>query len=278
LKEVYIAAALAACLLHGQTPDSGTRAIVAEEFLKERPAKAAAKAPPRTSRRPQLGMTLWRLRTAKPADTGVRILVHDGVDEVAWIPERVTSNTPLRDGDRIRLAFESATNGYLYIIDAEQYADGTSGEPYLVFPTTRTRNGDNRVFPGRLVEIPSQEDRPNYLTLRHSRADQTGELLSVIVAPQPLEITIGSKALKLGRAQVEEWRRKWEQKAVTVELASGAGLTWTKAEQEAGASATRVLTQDEPSPQTVYRVSAAPAGQPFLLDIQLKYEARKIGR
>jgi len=277
LKEFCVAALLTASLLHGQTADSGTRAIVAEEFLKERPGKA--KAPPRASRRPQLGMTLWRLRAAKPADTGVRLLVHDGIDDVAWIPERVASNTPLRDGDRVRLAFESATNGYLYIIDAEQYADGTSGDPYLVFPTSRTRNGDNRVFPGRLVEIPSQDDRPNYLTLRHSRRDQTGELLSVIVAPQPLEqITIGSKALKLNRGQVEEWRRKWEQKAVMVELASGAGLAWTKAEQEAGSSATRVLTQDEPGPQTVYRVSAAPAGQPYLLNIQLKYEAGKAGR
>jgi hypothetical protein len=209
----------------------------------------------------------------------VRILVHDGAEEVSWIPERVTSNTALRDGDRVRLAFESGTDGYLYIIDAEQYADGSSGDPYLIFPTTRTRKGDNHVFPGRLVEIPAQDDRPNYLTLRHSRADQRGELLSVIVAPQPLtEITIGAKALKLDRTQVEEWRKKWEQKAVTVELASGAGLTWTKAEQEAGASATRVLTQDEPGPQTIYRVEAMRSGQPFLLNIRLRYEAGKSGR
>ena len=52
---------------------------------------------------------------------------------------------------------------YLYVIDREQYADGTQGEPYLIFPTTRTRGGDNSVKAGRVMEIPSQDDNPPYL-------------------------------------------------------------------------------------------------------------------
>jgi hypothetical protein len=43
--------------------------------------------------------------------------------------------------------------GYLYVIDREQYEDGTLGEPVQIFPTTRTRGGDNSVKPGSLIEI-----------------------------------------------------------------------------------------------------------------------------
>jgi hypothetical protein len=40
-------------------------------------------------------------------------------------------------------------------------------------------------------------------------------------------------------------------------LAGGAGKTWTKAEQEAGADATRQMTQEVPEPQTIYLIDAA---------------------
>ena len=84
------------------------------------------------------------------------------------------------------------------MIDRERYAGGSTGDPYLIFPTTRTRGGDNRVAPGQIIEIPGQDDRPNFFTPRRSRLDQTGELLTVIVTPQPIAgITIGDKPLPL---------------------------------------------------------------------------------
>src|SRR5207302_7654799 len=104
-----------------------------------------------------------------------------------WTPERVEANAPLRVGERIRISIESPSAGYLYVIDREQYADGTTSEPYLLFPTTRTCGGENRVTAGRVIEIPGQEDRPNYFRLRQSRSTQTAEVLTVLVTAQPLE-------------------------------------------------------------------------------------------
>jgi hypothetical protein len=154
----------------------------------------------------------------------------------------------------------------------------------LIFPTTRTRQGDNKVEAGKLIEIPAQEDRPNYFTLQMSQlrsVPQTGEVLTVIVTPQPLEgITSGAKPLRLTNEQVQQWEQQWGAKTETLDLAGGAGKTWTKAEQEAGASGLRYLTQDDPEPQTIYRVAVKP-GAPLLVKVGLRYSlaaARKSKR
>ena len=76
---------------------------------------------------------------------------------------------------------EAVRAGYLYVIDREQYADGTLGEPYLIFPT-RTSAGDNKVA-GRLLEIPAQDDSPPFFTMKKSRPDHVAEVLSVLVTP-----------------------------------------------------------------------------------------------
>ena len=73
-----------------------------------------------------------------------------------WTPERIEVDTPLKVNDRVRLSVESPRDGYLYVIDREQYADGSLGDAYLIFPTRRTRGGDNRVRPGKLIDIPAQ--------------------------------------------------------------------------------------------------------------------------
>ena len=83
-----------------------------------------------------------------------------------------------RCGRPCSLSFESARAGFLYVIDREQYADGSASEPYLIFPTSRTRGGDNRVEAGRLIEVPDQADRPNYFSVRRSRPDQVAETLN----------------------------------------------------------------------------------------------------
>jgi hypothetical protein len=102
-----------------------------------------------------IGVTLWRLRPSRKADAGERIIAHEGPESMEWLPERVSSSGNLSEGDRIRISIEAARTGYLYVVDREQYADGTKGEPYLIFPTTRTRGGDNSVTSGRVIEIPA---------------------------------------------------------------------------------------------------------------------------
>jgi hypothetical protein len=268
------------------------RQIVPEEFVKARTAKSttAATGAKRPTYQPagaagakskiaknkqgelaQLGLTVWRLRAATAVDSGARIIVQHEGETDEWVPERITANTPLRSGTRIRFSFEAPQSGYLYVVDRERYADGSLGEPILIFPTTRTRGGDNKVAPGVLIEIPGQDDRPNYFTMRATRADHVGETLTVLVTPQPLpELTIGAKALKLSVEQVAQWEKQFGAQTEHFEMVGGAGRTWTKAEQEAGANATRQLTQDEPGPQTIYRVAAKP-GAPLLVNIGLRY-------
>jgi Domain of unknown function (DUF4384) len=269
--------------------DPGTRQIMAEEFVKSRPARSAgagsgkrstyrpASGRPAKSARPapadamQLGLTIWRLRPTRVADGGARIIVQQDSDEEEWTPERVESDTAMRMGERIRFSFESPQPGYLYVIDRELYADGSKGQPSLIFPTMRTREGVNQVAPGQLIEIPGQDDRPNFFTLRQSRPDQTGELLTVIVAPHPIEgILISAKPLPLSPTQVAQWETQWGAVTETFEMSGGAGKAWTRAEQLAGANTTRQLTQDDPGPQTIYRVAAKP-GSPVLVNVGLRY-------
>lgn len=291
---------IAMCLLGGWQGEGagGTRQIIPEEFVKARPARTTSKTPARKPvYRPatkstalpagnpgemsQVGLTIWRLRPATDADGGTRIIVQqDEGETVEWSPERVEANTPMRVGERIRFSFESPQEGYLYVIDREQFGNGEMGEPYLIFPTTRTRGGDNKVAPGKLIEIPGQDDRPNFFTLRKSRLDQTGEQLTMLITNQPLEgISIGPKALKLSNEQVAQWEKNWGTRVERFEMVNGQGKGWTRAEQEAGADATRALTQDDPGPQTIYRVAVKP-GSPILVNVGLRYgqPPRKSGR
>ena len=284
MKSLWIAT-LAVCWASAQTE---TRGIVPEEVLLARPKAAASSAQanvvmakyqpagvpgqmPRAAGGKQVGVTFWRLRPATSTDNGARLLVQQDSNAAAWIPERISSSTTLRAGDRVRLTLESPEAGYLYVIDRERYADGERGAPYLIFPTSRTRSGDNRVTAGKLIDIPGQEDQPNFFTMTRSRADQVEEEVTVLLSPSPLEgVEVGPKALALSGEQVTNWEKQWGRKVQVFELAGGAGKAWTAAEQEAASGATRLLTQEDPPPQTVYRVEAA-KNDPVRVKLRLRY-------
>jgi hypothetical protein len=202
-------------------------------------------------------------------------LVQEGSETSELIPERVSSTSRLGAGDRVRLTLESPQHGYLYVIDRERYASGERGAPYLIFPTTRTRGGDNKVTGGKLIDIPAQSDRPNFFTLRRSRPDQVEEELTVLLTPERLEdVAVGPNALALSNTQVAAWEKQWgSAKPEIFELTGGTGKPWTQAEQNAAANGTRLLTQDDPPPQTVYRVSVKP-GAPLAVEVRLRYGSR----
>lgn len=224
-----------------------------------------------------VGVTVWRLRPSRKADEGERMIVHEGADATEWIPERVPGNAGLAEGDRVRLSVEAARAGYLYVIDREQYADGTLGEPYLIFPTTRTLGGDNRVQAGRLIDIPAQEDSPPFFTLKRSRADQVGELLSVIVTPSPLDgLEVTAQAQRLPAGLVARWEKAWGSQTGRLELNDGAGKVWTKEERDAGASAGRLLKASAPNPQMLYYRPGAKSDEPLLINVQLQYRRRRM--
>jgi hypothetical protein len=284
-----------------QGQDDGSRQIVLEEFTKARPPVAQPpkigprRRPPAVALRPpkylrktpslfaaaqaspgtmEIGVTLWRLRPSTGIDGGARVLVMENAQSSQWTPQRIEVDTPLQVGERVRLSIESPRDGYLYVIDREQYADGSLGDAYLIFPTLRTRGGDNRVRPGRLIDIPAQEDNPSYFTLVPSpnRNDQIAEVLTILVAPQPIgNIELGQNPIKLSKSDVAKWERTWSTGFERFEMVGGAGKSWTTVEKEASAmTSARLLTQEEPAPQTVYRV-ASKSRNTFLITVPLRY-------
>jgi hypothetical protein len=215
-----------------------------------------------------VGVTLWRLRPANRSDSGERLIVHDNDAVSEWLPERISATTRLVQGDKLRISVETVRAGYLYVIDREQYADGTLGEPYLIFPTTRTSGGNNEVAVGRLLEIPAQDDSPPFFTMKKSRPDHVAEVLSVIVTPTPLEaVQITDKAQKLADSQVASWEKAWGTSVGRLEM-STAGQTWTKEEKDA---TTRALTASAPAPQLLFYRPSVKSTEPMFVKLRLQY-------
>jgi len=216
-----------------------------------------------------VGVTIWSLREPESSDdpsASIRSL--SGGEQ--WTPIRVEADTPLSEGEKIRVSFEAVRTGYLYVIDREQYADGTFGPPSLIFPTLQTHNGNNEVSPGRLIEIPALDDDPPYFTMQANRPDQVAELLTVIVAPEPLPgVKIGLEPLPVSPVQVRAWEQQWGVQVKRLEARGQAGKPYTKAEKEAGLERTRLLAHEEPLPQTMYHLDAMPSA-PLLFSIPLR--------
>ncbi len=218
-----------------------------------------------------IGVTLWRLRPAQTGDNqGARLLEQKASKSTEWTAERIEAETRISEGERVRVSIESPSTGFLYVIDREQYADGSLGDAYLIFPTARTRGGNNSVVAGRVVEFPAQEDNPPYFTLTRSRPEHVGEVLILIVSPQPLtELPVASEPGKVLAEKLMQWDKEWGGKAEQFELEGGAGLPYTKAEKAAGGDGSRMLTQGDPLPQTVLRVNAK-SGNPVLVKVPLR--------
>jgi len=215
-----------------------------------------------------VGVTLWRLRRPTRSDSGERLIVHDDNATTEWLPERISATTRLGQGDRLRISVEAVRAGYVYIIDREQYADGSVGEPYLIFPTTRTGGGDNQVAIGRLLEVPAQNDSPPFFVMKKSRPDHVAEVLSVIVTPAPLEdVKITDKALKLTDEQVASWEKAWGSGVGRMEMTT-AGQAWTKEEKNAH---TRALTTSAPPPQLVFYRPSIKVTDPMFVKLRLAY-------
>lgn len=295
----------------GQTQGDGSRQIVLEEFTRARapgptaPGKNSTAKSTTTKQRtgvsvrlshyrrvtrplssttksvrlPQteIGITIWRLRPSRPEDeAGARLLVMKNDENTQWTPERIEADTPLKIGDRVRISIEAPRAGYLYVVDREQYVDGSLGDAFLIFPTNRTRGGDNRALPGKLIDIPSQEDNPNHFTLvpSPSRHDQAGEVLSIILTPKQLPFAIADQPRMIPGADISQWEKLWGAEFERFEMEGGAGLTWTPEEREASAARnSRYLTQDQPTPQTIYRL-ASTGLRPILVTLRLNYRNR----
>jgi Domain of unknown function (DUF4384) len=215
-----------------------------------------------------IGLTIWRLRPSRAADNReARLLLEEGSSkEIEWTPERVEADTIFAPGDRVRLSIESPRDGYLYVIDREQYADGTVSDPYLIFPSLLNRDGANSVAAGKLVELPERAA----FELKPLQPGYAGEVLTILVTTEPLKnVKPGSGAVKLDSKMVAQWESQWAGDAERFELIGGAGKPYTKAEKEAGQDGARSLTQDDAMPQSLYHVNVK-SGAPLLVKVPLR--------
>jgi Domain of unknown function (DUF4384) len=244
----------------------------------DRPGEPSA---PKTVETPEsmvdslIGITIWRLRPSIGSDdTTSRMLVHPkGTGKaLEFTPVRVEAETRLSEKDRIRFSIEVPRGGYLYVIDREEYNDGSLGQAQLIFPTLRIRNGDNELRAGRVIEIPAQDDDPSSFELTRSGTSHIGEVLTLLVNSQRLRnVQIGEGAAPLPKQQLDDWEKKWGAHTERFESVGGAGGLWTRAEREAGADASRLLSQEDPLPQTIFRVHVK-TGNPLLVTLRLRIE------
>ena len=259
-----------------QQPASGnperTRDLWDSTLIARRPPgkKAARAASTSAGADTLVGVTIWRMRPSRSGDEPrVRALIHEEDGDRQWTPERISADTALTEGQRVRVSVETSRSGYLYVVDREEYAGHIMGDPYLIFPTTRLRSGDNHVVAGTVVEIPGPADTPPYFKVQRNRPDQVNEVLTIVVSPRKIEeVPVTREHLKLSADMVAGWEKKWKAKVLHLETPGSAGKAYTVAEKNAGEGG-RLLTQDDPVPQTMFRIEARP-GDPLLVDLPLR--------
>lgn len=109
---------------------------------------------------------------------------------------------------------------------------------------------DNQLVPGRLIDIPEQEDDPSYFTARLTNQDQLGEPLTFIVTALPLNLPLSDDPIKISDEQMSRWTQLWGGPTERFELLGGVGEAWTQQEQLAAVKkGARQLTRDDPLPQ-----------------------------
>lgn len=219
----------------------------------------------------QVGITLWKLRPEISGETGARLLTmgKQSADNSKLIAQRVELDTVFTKGDKVRISIESPRTGYLYVVDREIKKDKSLGEPYLIFPTLRTRGGDNSVGTGKVIEIPAQTDDPFFFEITPTESNYAGEMLTILVSPTKIEgLSLSDAPIKLQSSLVAEWERKWEKPATAFELEGGTGQKYTEDEKVAGAGA-RQLTHKSPSPQSVLIVEA-PKSSAFMVSFPMR--------
>lgn len=226
----------------------------------------------RKSISPAMGVTIWKMLPSAVGDPA-RLLVLEakGRAKAELTPHRVEAGELLRLGDQVRLSIETPESGFVYVVDQELYDDGSFGPPYLIFPVSATRHGDNRVAAGQLIEIPDQGDPVNVFTISAKGRSDRGERLTILLSKQPIPgLAMTEQPRQLPGSTFQSWVKQFESAPEHFELANGSGLPWTKTEQEAGADPKRLLTLGDPPPQTIFVFSGS-RGKGIMATILLSF-------
>jgi hypothetical protein len=184
----------------------------------------------------QVGVTIWKLQ-------------REPSRQLERVSRRVEADTKFHEGDLLRISIESPLTGYLYIVDRDWFTNGSGGETKLIFPV---RGENNRLKPGKLIDIPTESDASFKAT---PKPNQVGEMLTIIVTSLPLQLPLSNDPLPITSTQLSDWEKRWSAITDRYEMNDGVGQTRTIEEQQAAViGGTRQLTRDDPSPQTIFRL------------------------
>jgi hypothetical protein len=219
----------------------------------------------------QVGVTIWLVASGDSK----------GVEQVGTeqTQERLDTNATYMEGDTIRLDIVSPNSGYLYLVDREQYSDGSYGPAVLAFPTLTTRRGNNLVRSWETVQIPAYPSvwkfKPRVLREGEARKAQTAEVLTVVISPRPLvdPSRIGRQQLTLDDGEFERWQALWKTNSQQFDMENSVGQvvrTRSKALEQQGPEAQP--EDEELDPQTYYRVAVKP-GVPIMVTVPLRFNS-----
>lgn len=230
-----------------------------------------------------VGFTFWRLRDSKK-DDDVAVVEETRIAKkeknktiettVKFTPERAQSNTEFSNGDRLRFTVESPIKGYIYLINREQYKDGSYSDPYLIFPDKTNVGRNDQVSPGKLVFIPNETENLILFNVNEENNQQKiAEVFTVLISPQPLKelppLGVDEEFRKISLTEFENWQKEWGGEVWKFEQEGNTSLAITKVEKNASLTKKETLNQDDQLPQTVYHVAHKPT-QPILFTVVVK--------
>jgi hypothetical protein len=291
-----------------QDEEDGSKGIVSEEVIVKRKAKTSVQRKRRyrfSGKRPtapattgqedvRLGLTIFRYEPSgavyKEGGDKTKNILMEGTEDAPTPPKeianwnvadwaRATPDDQFAVGQAVRLHFEPLTQArYLYIVHQELYADGSTGQAQLLFPTLRTNNGNNLIAQNDDLWIPRA---PAFFRIKPSASnkDHVGELITVILRTQaPKEIlprALENAPLKLSAADLARLTGGASGAVVSMNLEGGAGQKQTAQEmsKDLGMEGEEAPTEDDPLPQTVYEARVR-TGQPVVFRIPLRFRAK----
>lgn len=309
---LLVVAWLAVAAILAQEQEEGSKGIKSEEVVpraKGKSGKSASQglrrkntytsdikrpaAPPAKGQEDvRLGMTIFRYEPRgtvyRPGGEGTKDILMEGTEEAPTPPKkldewiaadwtRAMPNEQFAIGQVVRLHFEPLSrSGYLYIVHQELYAGGATGTARLLFPTLRTRNGNNLVQPNADIWIPRP---PAYFRIKPSESNKThvGELLTVVLrAEAPNEIlrqSLKDYPLLLETDVLKRLFAGAKGATIRMNLDGSEGQKQTKQEmsKDIAMEGDEALTEDDPLPQTIYETRRQ-AGQPVVFYIPLKFK------
>jgi hypothetical protein len=230
-----------------------------------------------------IGMTLWRVRPVTEKDQQSRLrkewMTWDQNDHEVVVT-RISDKDPIPNQELIQMTIEYLPDGnarvanragYLYVINREQFPDGSLRNARLIFPTLLTYDGDNRLLPGKTVTLPDPK-RPFIISRAIAGEPQTSEVYTIILSPFSLNSELPQplrrNAMELSPQLVASWERRWAVREIRADLKGGLGRVRTDRELDSSGNvedtrstkdSAEDLTQDDAAPQTVFRSAVKPS-------------------